>query len=359
MASPLDTVLNDLSGGLVVVAGAVALVSRTLEGISSSWAGVTKEIQALYTDLRIYKALFELRLSNTAAVDLDPLPLEHFIDALSVCSDAVRSAAAQLTKAHSSDDLSSPETSVSPLGGNQEGGFRMTTTLIKQRTELGHSFVLMWLDSLPKSSLLHAVATPLPLSPINDIDPSIIQSYTSPIPHSKPSRGLFQTPPLSMNAQSLNTSLSATLTTAEDVGRQWVRQMGVEVDETNRLLPQLPLILGSLFCVILEDEAASPTSITPSFVSLRSLICHTLLGMSESTTSIALLGIGGSGKSLLIDCLVGSRILTSGSTYIFTGESATLTLFRTNSTTLSHSTRSWTFHPQTQRCYGTFYVRSG
>jgi hypothetical protein len=102
----------------------------------------------------------------------------------------VRSAVAQLTTAHSSDVLSSPETPVNPLHGNQEGGFRLTTMLIKQRTELGHSFVLMWLDSLPRSSLLHAVASPLPLSPINDIDPSIhtvryiahstLQAFTRP-----------------------------------------------------------------------------------------------------------------------------------------------------------------------------------
>ena len=75
---------------------------------------------------------------------------------------------------------------------------------------------------------------------------------------------------------------------------------GIEADETDRL----PLILGSLFCVILEDDASSHPSITPSHVLLRSLICNTLLGMSESITSIALLGTAGSGKSLLINSLV-------------------------------------------------------
>jgi len=317
MPSPLDTVLSGLSDGLAVVVGAVALVSRPPEGVASWWMEVTRETQALYTDLRVYKALFELRLSNSALVDRAPPPLEHFSEALSACNDALRSVAAQLSSAYSSDVLSSPGTSFSPLCGNQEGGSSLTTNLIKRRTELGHSFILMWLDSLPKSSLLHAVATQLPPSPINDIDPSIMQSDTSPIPHSKPSRGLFQTPPLSVGAQSLETSLSAALTTAEDVGKQWVRQMGIEVDETNRLLPHLPLILGSLFCVILEDEAASPASITPSLVSLRSLICHTLLGISESTTPIALLGTGGSGKSLLIDSLIGFQLLVPGGAYIY------------------------------------------
>jgi hypothetical protein len=120
-----------------------------------------------------------------------------------------------------------------------------------------------------------------------------------------------------MNAQSLETSLSAALTTAEDVGKQWLRQMGVEVDETNRLLPQLPLVLGSLFCVVLEDEPSSLTFVASSIASLRSLICHTLLGMSESITSIALLGTAGSGKSLLINSLVGSPLFVPGGTFIY------------------------------------------
>jgi hypothetical protein len=58
-----------------------------------------------YTDLRVYKALFELRLLNSALVDRDSLHLEHFSEALSVCDDGVRSAVAQLTTAHASDVL--------------------------------------------------------------------------------------------------------------------------------------------------------------------------------------------------------------------------------------------------------------
>ena len=143
-----------------------------------------------------------------------------------------------------------------------------------------------------------------------------MESDTSPPPHPKPSRGLFQPPVLSMTSQSLETSLSAALTTAEDVGKQWARRMGIQDDETNRLSYQVPLVLGSLFCVILEDEPSSPTPITPSIASLRALICDSLLGMSESINTIALLGTPGSGKSLLIDCLVGSRLLDPGSTFI-------------------------------------------
>lgn len=317
MPSLLNTVLKSLSDSLFVLVEAVALASRPPEGVASWWMEVAREIQTLYTDLRIYKALFELRLSDSALVGQDSPRLTHFSDALSTCNDAVRRAVAQLSTAHSSDANNAPGASFEPLHGNQEGGFSLPTMLMEQRTELGHSFVLMWLDSLPKSSLIHAVAIPLPPSPLSNTDLSIMQSDTSPPPHTKPSRGLFQPPSLSMNPQFLETSLSAVLTTAEDVGKQWVRRMGIQVDETNRLLPQLPLVLGSLFCVILEDEPSSPTSITPSIVSLRSLICHTLLGMSESITSIALLGTPGSGKSLLIDCLVGSQLLIPGSTFIY------------------------------------------
>lgn len=316
MPSPLNAVLNRLSDGLVVLAGAVALASRPPEGVASWWMEVAREIQTLYTDLRTYKALFELRLSDAALVGRDSPTSNHFSEALSACNDAVRRAVAQLSTAHSPDANNAPGSSFEPLHSNQEGGFNLPTILIKQRTELGHSFVLVWLDSLPKSSLIHAVAEPLPPSPLSDTDLGIMQSDTSPPPHPKPSRGLFQPPVLSMTSQSLEASLVAALSTAEDVGKQWVRRMGVQIDETNRLLHQLPLVLGSLFCVILEDEPSSPTSITPSIASLRALICDTLLGMSESITTIALLGTAGSGKSLLIDCLVGSQLLDPGSTFI-------------------------------------------
>jgi len=318
MPSLLNTVLSNLSDGLALLVGAVARSSRPPEGVTpegdTSWIEVASEIQTLYTDLRIYKALFELRLSD-AFVDRDSPPLTHFSEALSVCNDAVRSAVAQLSTTHSSEGYDPPATSSSPLHNNQEGGLSLTTILIKRRTELGHSFVLMWLDSLPTSSLIHAVGTPLPPSPLNDTDLSIMQSDISPIPQSKPSRVLFQPPLLPLTSQSLETSLSAALTTAEDVGKQWVGRMGIQVDETNRLLPRLPLVLGSLFCVILEDGRSLPTSITPSIVSLRSLICHTLLGMSERITSIALLGTPGSGKTFLIDCLVGSQLLVPDSMF--------------------------------------------
>jgi len=273
-------------------------------------------VQALYTDLRIYKALFELRFSDSALVDRDISPLKHFSEALSACNDAVRSTVAQLSMEHSSGAHNAPETSFSPLCGGREGGLGLTVALIEQRTELGHSFALMWFHALPKSLLAHAVATPLPPSPLNDADLSTIQSDTSPLPHSKPLRGFFQPPPLSMDAQSLETSLSAALTTAGEMGKQW--RMGIQVDETNQLLPLLPLVLGSIFCVILEDEPSSPISFAPSIVSLRSLICNTLLGMSDNITSIALLGTAGSGKSLLVNSLVGSRLLVPGSTFIYT-----------------------------------------
>ena len=316
MPSPLNTVLNRLSDSLVVLAGAVALASRPPEGVASWWMEVAREIQTLYTDLRIYKALFELRLSDSAVVGRDSPTSNHFSDALSACNDAVQRAVAQLSTAHSSDANNAPGTSFEPLHGNQEGGFNLPTNLMKQRTELGHSFVLMWLDSLPKSSLIHAVAAPLPPSPLSDTDLGTMQSDTSPPPLPKLSRGLFQPPALSITSQSLETSLSAALSTAEDVGKQWVRRVGMEVDETNRLLHQLPLVLGSLFCVILEDEPSSPMSITASIASLRALICDTLLGMSESITTIAFLGTPGSGKSILIDCLVGSRLLVPGSRFM-------------------------------------------
>jgi hypothetical protein len=115
-----------------------------------------------------------------------------------------------------------------------------------------------------------------------------------------------------MTPQSLETSLSAALRTAVDVGKQWVRQMEIQ-DETNGLLPQPPLILGYLFCVVLKDEPSSPISIAPSIVSLRSLLYHSLLGTSESITAIALLGTIVSGKLPLINSLVGFPLLLLGS----------------------------------------------
>ena len=319
MPSPSNSVVNSLSDSLVVLVGAVALVSRPPSGVASWWKEVAGEIQTLYTDLRIYKALFELQLSGSALVGSDPPCLKQFSEALSACNDAVRRAVSQLSTVHSSDAHNAPGTPIESFHGNQEGGFGLTPILIQQRTELGHSFVLVWLDSLPKSSLIHAVATPLPPSPLSDTDLSNMQSDRSPLPQPKPSRGLFQPPPLSVTSQSPETSLSAALTAAEDVGKKWARRMGIQVDETKQLVPQLPLVLGSLFCVVLEDEPSSPTSLTPSIASLRSLICHTLLGMSEGITSIALLGTAGSGKSLLIDSLVGSRLLVPGGTFIYPG----------------------------------------
>jgi hypothetical protein len=115
MPSQLDTVLSSLSDGLVVLVGAVALVSRPPEGVASWWKEVTGEIQTLYTDLRIYKALFELRLSDSAVVDQDSPRLKHFSEALSACSDAVRRLPAQLSTAHSSDAHNAPGTSVRPF----------------------------------------------------------------------------------------------------------------------------------------------------------------------------------------------------------------------------------------------------
>jgi hypothetical protein len=317
MSSPLDTVLDNLSEGLVVLVGAVASVSRPpQEAASGCWGEAARVIHALYTDLKIYKALFKLRFSDFALVGRDSSHLGRFSKALLACNGAVQSTVAQLSTEHSSGAHNPPGMSVDPLHGTQEGGSGLTANLVKQRTELGQSFVLIWLESLPNSSLIHAVATPLPPSPLNNTDLGIMQSDNSALPNSKPSRRLFQPPPLPMDGLSLENFLTAAHTTAQEVGKQWAKRMGIQVDESNRLLPLLPIVLGSIFCVTLEEEPSLPTSFAPSIASLRSLICNTLVGMSEGISSIALLGTAGSGKSLLIDSLIGSRLLISGSTFL-------------------------------------------
>jgi hypothetical protein len=68
MPSPLDTVLSNLSGSLVVLVGAATLASRSPRGVASWWKGVAEKIQTLYTDLRIYNAPFELLLTDSAFV---------------------------------------------------------------------------------------------------------------------------------------------------------------------------------------------------------------------------------------------------------------------------------------------------
>ena len=312
MSVPFNEVLVNLSGGLSVLAGAGALVSRPSEPVTSEWAGAASVIHDLRTDLQIYKALFQRRASDRAFTSRDSLPFKHFGEALSACNNALRTIVAQMPLAHSTYDYDSPTTPLDPPHANTGDPATITELLAEQRTNLGHSFVLKWIDSLPDPSLIHAVTTPLPASPLH-AEPSTVQSDTSPLPPSKPSRGLFDPPFIPMNTEPLDAFLNTALNRAEGAGEQWAARMGIEGE--NETIPFLlpPFVLGSIFCVVLEAETSLPPWFAQSIASLRSLLCHSLIGMADEVASIAFLGTVGSGKSLLIDCLMGSLLFTPGS----------------------------------------------
>ena len=227
-------------------------------------------INDLYTDLRIYQALFKLRSSDSTFASRDSPPLNYFGEALSGCNDAVRSAVAQISSAYSLHVYNPPTTPLDPPHCNKEDAAALTALLVEQRTNLTHSFVILWIDSLQGSFLIHAVTTPLPISPVHP-EPSAMQSDTSSLPPSKPSRSLFEPPSLPTSSEPLDPLLSAALITAEGAGKQWAARMEIEVEKavicftpTRAWIPLLCHLRSRIFFTLVRaDDHFAPITFMP------------------------------------------------------------------------------------------------
>jgi len=333
MASKLSTILDSLQQQLLLLNELVARVLALPPANEQSWVDIGKKLQELYSDFKGNIAILELLLSRSteaegghALAELDAVA--HALQTSGQTFAALRAASLsassnQAKEGTSSENITSPDTS-KPV---------MTAELQHVRISLRAAMASLFL------SLSRGAETIPPKDGSSASENPTLQAAFSLRPFGLTGTDLSLLAP-HLDSQDLTTVVEGISTQVNALAKEWVqRQTATTYEIEPSVLTHFWLGNTSSLKDIRDQLALSETGDEPCVTEIP--VGNYLKRFTSTRNTTAFVGSQASGKSAMINTIVGVHLITPSSMCYFSSYILLLKGCSSNFRTLSDTTPPW------------------